>query len=149
MSSIYAIYKFGLLDIDDERLEHAVKAAEDRLWCKTDVGGIARYVGDNYYRTSDAVPGNPWFITTLWLPQFYLLRAQSEKDLAKPKENFKWVAKYALPSGILSEQINPYTGEQVSAAPLTWSHAEFVSSIILYLEKLEELGICLTCYPVG
>lgn len=148
MSSVYAIYRFGILSAEDERLQHAINAVEEKLWCKTDVGGVARYVGDNYYRSTDDVPGNPWFITTLWLAQYYLLRAKSEKELDKPKEIFKWVAKYSLPSGILSEQIHPRTGEQISAAPLIWSHAEFVASVILYLEKLEELGICLTCYPV-
>src|SRR5947199_7129209 len=34
------------------------------------VGGVARYENDYYHRISNdiaAVPGNPWFICTLWL----------------------------------------------------------------------------------
>jgi GH15 family glucan-1,4-alpha-glucosidase len=37
--------------------------------------------------------------------------------------------------------MNPYTKEHLSAAPLTWSHAEYIRTIMLYLRKLEELKI--------
>ena len=148
VSSVYGAFKFRVLDIDDERLKRAIDKTQEYLTCKTDVGGIARYQGDQYYRVpGDVVPGNPWFITTLWLVQYYIFKARSEKDLQIAKDWFRWVVKYALPSGILSEQINPYTGEQVSAAPLTWSHAEFVVSVIAYMEKLEQLGIAKVSHP--
>jgi GH15 family glucan-1,4-alpha-glucosidase len=48
----------------------------------------------------------------------------------------------------MSEQLNPYTGEAVAVAPLTWSHAEFVLTVISYLVKLEDLGICQACYDL-
>ncbi|MBI2034271.1 MAG: glycoside hydrolase family 15 protein, partial [Candidatus Levybacteria bacterium] len=147
ISSVYGVFKFRVLDIEDERLKIAIGNTQKSLECKTDVGGIARYQGDQYYRVPGDVPGNPWFITTLWLVQYHIFKAKSEKDLQIAKEWFKWVVKYALPSGILSEQINPYTGEQVSAAPLTWSHAEFVVSVIAYMEKLEQLGIAKVSHP--
>jgi GH15 family glucan-1,4-alpha-glucosidase len=88
-------------------------------------------------------------VTTLWLAQFYIKTAKSEADLTIPKETFKWVLKYAQPSGILSEQLDPQTGEQLSVGPLVWSHAELVNSILQYLDKLEELGICQACNPVS
>ena len=73
---------------------------------------MPRYAGDGYYRVSPEVPGNPWFITTLWLAQYYIAIAKSENDLETVKTRLGWVARYALPSGVLSEQLNPYTGEQ-------------------------------------
>ena len=54
-----------------------------------------------------------------------------------------------ISSGMMSEQLDPQTGEQISASPLVWSHAEFVHTVIDYLEKLEEMGICVACNPVS
>jgi oligosaccharide amylase len=148
ISSVYGVYKFGVLPFNDPLLEKAFKAAEERLTIKTDIGGIARFEGDVYHLKGGNVPGNPWFITTLWLAQYYCEFIENEEDIAEYVKRFSWVVKYATKSGILSEQIDAYTGEQLSAAPLTWSHAEYVISIIKYLEKLEELGICKACYPI-
>lgn len=148
MSSFYGIYKFGVLPIDDERVQKSIKTIEEKLSMKTNVTGVPRYEGDNYFRLGKDMPPNPWFITTLWLAQFYIREAKTEKDLEIVKECFNWVVKLAQPTGILSEQIHPYTGEQLSAAPLTWSHAEFLVTVIDYLEKLEELGVCDACNPI-
>ena len=46
---------------------------------------------------------------------------------------------------MLAEQVNPYTNEPISVSPLTWSHATVVSTVIKYLEKLEQLQVCTTC----
>jgi GH15 family glucan-1,4-alpha-glucosidase len=46
----------------------------------------------------------------------------------------------AQKSGVLSEQIHPYTGEQISATPLIWSHAEFVDTIAELVIKKQELS---------
>lgn len=148
MSSVYGIYAFGVLPEDDKRVEKAIENVEKRLKCNTSVGGVVRYEGDKYYLRSSEVPGNPWFITTLWLAQYHIARAEKESDLEKVKEWLSWTTKHSLPSGVLSEQLDPHTGEQISAAPLAWSHAEFVITIIKYLDKLKELGICEDCYPI-
>lgn len=148
MSSVYGVYSFGVLDVDDERVQKAIKKTEDVLSCKTNIGGIARYSGDNFYRNSYDVPGNPWFVTTLWLAQYYIKKAKKESDLTKVKDWLDWATIHAIPSGILSEQLDPHTGEQISAAPLAWSHAEFIITVTKYLDKLEELGVCADCYPI-
>ena len=97
---------------------------------------------------SEELPGNPWIITTLWLAPYHIRKAKSEADFTEAIRLLNWAADRALPSGALSEQMNPYTGEQLSATPLTWSHAEYVSTVILYLEKLEEFGIAQKCNPI-
>lgn len=148
MSSQFGVLFFGVLDEDDERLQKAFQVAQSSLWLKTDVGGVARYVGDDYYRERPDVPGNPWFITTLWMARYHVAQAKSEEDLEQVKEILKWVVRHARESGVLSEQLDPTTGDQRSAAPLTWSHAEFVLVVIAYLNKLEDLGICRACNPV-
>jgi oligosaccharide amylase len=147
MSSAYGIFAFGVLPADDERVEKVMKNVEARLWAKTHIEGIARYEGDQFHKRGDNVPGNPWFITTLWLAQYYIARAKKEEDVVVAKEWMSWAVDNSLASGVLSEQLDPHTGEQISAAPLTWSHSEFVITVINYLEKMEEFGLCKKCKP--
>lgn len=142
MSSIYGIIKFGVLEITDERVVKNIQLIEQRLHCNTQVGGICRYEGDIYFYSGEGVPGNPWFITTLWLAQFYIAAATNAEELKKADPLMHWANKFALDSGVMSEQINPFNGDQVSATPLTWSHAEFVVTVMDYIEKLDKLGIC-------
>ena len=139
-SSIYGIFRFRVLDAYDPMVVESIKTME-KLSSSIPVGGIPRYENDGYYRTSFDVPGNPWIITTLWLAQYYVVAAKEEKDFDKVKEILSWVVAQAGTTGVLPEQLDPHTGAHLSATPLTWSHSEFVSTIINYLEKLEELEI--------
>jgi oligosaccharide amylase len=148
-SSLWAVWKFNLFDIDDERVVSTMRAVEDRLWIKTRVGGVARYQNDYYHRVSGdiaAVPGNPWFICTLWMADYFIARAQTPGELKLALPIFQWTAAHALESGVLAEQVNPYTNEPISVSPLTWSHATVVSTAIAYLEKLEGLQACERCH---
>jgi len=120
-----------------------MQAVYERLWCKTPVGGIARYEDDHYYQvTQDIrnVPGNPWFICTMWYAQWLVASARSQADLSQARDILEWVAAAALPSGVLSEQLHPYTKAPLSVSPLTWSHATAISLIHEYLEKRRQLS---------
>ena len=147
-ASLYAIFKFHLFDADDPRVVSTMKAVEQKLWVKTKVGGVARYENDYYHRVSNdiaSVPGNPWFICTLWLADYFITVAKTAAELKRALPIFEWTAEHALESGVLAEQVNPYTNEPISVSPLTWSHATVVSTTIKYLEKLEALQACDTC----
>jgi GH15 family glucan-1,4-alpha-glucosidase len=149
MSSAFGIFNFGVLPPDDKILSKAMEETKIKLSRNIKINGIARYEGDSYYRIPADTPGNPWIITTLWMAQYKITTAKTETEFDEVREYLNWAARYALPSGILSEQLHPFTGEQISAAPLTWSHAEFVNTLIKYLDRLEELGICKACNPVS
>ena len=147
-SSVYGIFEFGVLPSDDPRVDKTMKSLESTLWVKTDVGGIARYQNDYYHQVSrdiQNVPGNPWIICTLWLAEWYITRAKAVEDLKKPVELLQWVVDHSLQSGVLAEQIHPYSGEPLSVSPLTWSHSTFVLTVIEYLNKLNEIQVCDTC----
>ena len=148
MSSIYGMYAYGVLSVDDSRVIDSIATIEKSLALGPGtIGGVPRYEHDRYYdEDNDGIP-NPWFITTLWLAKYYIARAKHESDLDIVKQWIEWCVTHALSAGILSEQLHPYNGSQISAAPLTWSHAEYVNTVIDYLEKLEELGICTACIP--
>lgn len=148
-SSIYALFEFNVLPIDDERLVRAVELWGKKLSVPTEVGGIVRYENDEYQRRDSRSIGNPWFICTLWLAQYHIARATNEEELAPAVHWIEWAAKHATESGALSEQIDPRNGEPVSATPLTWSHSVYVVTVLKYLNKLEALGICPACNPVG
>jgi len=109
------------------------------------VGGLARYENDPYYRQSKDVAGNPWFVTTLWLAQYYIALAKTKNDLVKAMDIMQWVAQHALPSGVLAEQVNPNTNEPLSVSPLTWSHATYIAVVQEYLNKLLEIEKCNAC----
>jgi GH15 family glucan-1,4-alpha-glucosidase len=133
--SLAGIFLFGMLPAADPRVVATMKAIEQRLTVRTPVGGIARYENDNYFQVSQdvaSVPGNPWFVSTLWLAEWYIATAATLDDLERPLALLRWCASKALPSGVLAEQVHPYTGEPLSVSPLTWSHAAFVSAVQHY-----------------
>jgi glucoamylase len=138
-ASLVGLWQFGMYSPDDPRITSTMRAVRDRLWVKTEVGGIARYENDYYHQVSQDisnVPGNPWFITTLWLAEWYAATAQTHEDLKLSLDLLEWVSKRALPSGVLAEQVNPYTDDPLSVSPLTWSHAAYVASVQSYLEAV-------------
>jgi len=138
-SSLHGISFFEVLPINDSKLEEAYKVFNSHLSCSSGVGGIARFENDEYFKDPNtSCPGNPWFITTLWKAQYEIKKAQSNKNLNEAKNILKWVTNKALFSGILSEQIHWANGNQLSASPLVWSHAEFVITVIMYINKYDE-----------
>ncbi len=139
ISSVYGIFAFGVLPADDAKLARAWEQSVRTLSRGVRIGGLARFEGDEYYRIEGEAPGNPWFLTTLWYAEYLTARAKTKADLVRVREIFDWVVRLALPSGVLSEQLNPYTGEQVCAAPLAWAHAEYVNAVLSYLERFKSL----------
>lgn len=146
-SSVYGIFLFEVLPHDDPRLKRAFEITARRLSFGIPAGGLARYEGDNYFRNDRESAGNPWIVTTLWYAEYLIANAKKEQDFNHVRDIFTWVTKHMLPSGVLPEQLNPQTGEQLSVAPLTWSHSAYVTAVIKYLNKLEELGLCVACNP--
>jgi GH15 family glucan-1,4-alpha-glucosidase len=144
-ASIWGLFAFGLYDADDARIIATMQALREKLWLKTEVGGMARYEGDNYHRVEPSFPGNPWFICTLWLADHLTSMAQEEKDLEEPLQILQWVADHVLPSGILAEQVHPITGKPLSVSPLTWSHATFVASTRRIMRKISRIHRCPEC----
>jgi len=141
-ASLIGLWYFGMFAPDDPRVVATMKAVRDRLWVKTDVGGVARYENDRYHQVSqdvETVPGNPWFICTLWLAQWTIATAQTVEDLQPALDILDWAAAHALPSGVMAEQVHPYTNAPLSVSPLTWSHATLVTTVLEYLARLKRL----------
>jgi len=141
-SAIYGLWRFGMYPPDDSRIADTMRAIADQLANKGSGGGIARYTDDYYFKVEPdtrLVPGNPWFMCTLWLAQWYIATAKTLPDLVPAKRMIDWAVAHQLPGGLLSEQLDPHTGAPLSVSPLTWSHAEFLVTVDEYCAKAESL----------
>lgn len=134
-SSIYGARTFGLFDIDSPELTTAF-ATLHKLYdispSKPTIAG--RYKGDAYYKTQDTIAGNPWFITTLWLAQFDMHDGKRERA----RTTIQWVTDRMLQTGVLSEQVNPSSLSFLSVAPLSWSQAEYMTTVLDLIEHHEK-----------
>jgi glucoamylase len=141
-SSLIGVFAFGAFPADDPRVVATVQAVETGLACKTEVGGFARYHGDPYFQATpdiERVPGNPWLICSLWLAEHKIATARRRADLLPALDLLRWVDSKRLPSGLLPEQLHPFSGEPLSVAPLAWSHASLVSCVLAYVAKYRAL----------
>lgn len=141
-SSLYGLVLLGVFAPDEPEAANTLEKVREKLWVKTAIGGVARYERDPYHRRSEdfkRIPGNPWFVSTLWAAQYDIRRAATRAELEKARELLEWVAAKALPSGVLAEQVDPETGSLLSVSPLTWSHAAYVAAVEDYLDKLQVL----------
>jgi GH15 family glucan-1,4-alpha-glucosidase len=127
-ASAFGLFYFGLFSAESAMVEGTMRAIHDKLSVQTEAGGVARYENDSYHRISaetGRVPGNPWILCTLWLAEYDLARG----DVQAALDHVRWARAKATPSQILPEQIDPYDAQQLSVAPLTWSHAQVVSVV--------------------
>jgi GH15 family glucan-1,4-alpha-glucosidase len=124
VSSFFAVatFKYG----SEQRQNATLEAIERDLLDVSPSLGTARYEDDNYFASSPKYKGNPWFVTTLWLAQYYARSGDKEKAT----RYVDWALKNSLHSGVLSEQISPEDSRIVGVAPLVWSHAELINAII-------------------
>lgn len=127
VSSLYGVMMYGLYKEGNAGPMHeTARAIIAKLSSVLPSGGIARHEADYYFLDKKQYPGNPWNVTTLWLAQYYL-RIKQQDEASKMIE---WSLNHSLPSGALSEQLDPETGDILSVTPLVWSHAELINTIL-------------------
>lgn len=126
ISSAYAVFKFGGKSADTFALSQTIAAVENSLMANTPNGGVPRYSGDGYLRANDSLPGNPWFVCTFWLAQYYITIGDKQKAGAL----LDWAKARIGDSGVMSEQIDPETSAPTGVAPLVWSHAEHINTLL-------------------
>jgi len=140
--SLLGLTILGALPPKDPRMVETMEAIRQQLWLKTPVEGCARYQNDVYQRPNDSppdIPGNPWFISTLWLGEYFIARAESLQELHEALPYLEWCGKNAIPSGVFAEQVHPVNSSPLSVSPLTWSHSAFVWTVLQYIEKFNSL----------
>lgn len=141
ISSVYGIFLFGVLPAHDDRLRKAFETSVRQLREGIAISGVARFENDDYYRIPGPSTGNPWFLTTLWHAEYLIAIATTKEELKPARDIFSWVTRYALPSGVLSEQLDPTNGAQVCAGPLAWSHGAYLSAVDKYCTRFESFNV--------
>jgi GH15 family glucan-1,4-alpha-glucosidase len=126
ISNLYGPYMYAQLPLDDGRMQSTFEQMRERLYETSPVGGVIRYPGDDYFLEKTQYKGNPWIVCTLWFAQY--LNALGQKEEAK--KLLQWSQDRAMPSGVLGEQFDPETGSPLGVAPLVWSHAEFINTVL-------------------
>ncbi len=99
--------------------------------------GLGRYPEDRYDGYETSGEGNPWFLSTIALAEYYCLMVDETKNkrsyaLKKLHEDieaqFERVIYHSDKQGHLSEQFNKTNGFMQGALNLTWSHNSFMTA---------------------
>jgi GH15 family glucan-1,4-alpha-glucosidase len=111
----------GFLPADDPRMLATIDAIADRL---TDDRGLVYR-----YRTEEGVDGlageeGTFLLCTFWLAQALALAGQVDRA----REVFERAAGYVNDLGLLSEEVDPATGEQLGNMPQAFSHIGLVNA---------------------
>jgi glucoamylase len=126
ISSAYGALMFATPAFGSRAIRSSFKVIESDMLGKSPSGGAPRYEHDNYFASEPQFLGNPWFVTTLWIAQYFLQLARNPDA----EKLVQWTLDGAVLSGVLSEQINPSDGSPLSVMPLVWSHAELINTLL-------------------
>ncbi len=126
VSSAYGALMFAAEAIGSKAIRSTFRVIETDLADKSPSGGTPRYEHDGYFASDPQYLGNPWFVTTLWVAQYYLQLARNPDA----ERLVGWTLDHSLTSGVLSEQVNPSDGSPLSVTPLVWSHAELINTLL-------------------
>lgn len=126
LSSFFGAFMYGLFPIGSEEITSTYATIHEVFSVDDARPGVPRYEHDNYYRVSEGVLGNWWFVTSLWLAQY----ANEVDDRERAETIVSWVENVMGEQTLMAEQINPYDESQLSVAPLAWSHAEYMATVL-------------------
>jgi GH15 family glucan-1,4-alpha-glucosidase len=141
-SAVVGLWRFGMYAAEDDRVVATMESVRERLANHGAAGGLRRYENDYSFQVEHDVTvtaGNPWFICTLWLAQWCIALAKTTTELRLARSIVDWAVRHQLPGGLLPEQLHPHSGAPLSAAPLTWSHAEFVVTVDDFVRRARSL----------
>ena len=85
---------------------------------------IGRYPEDRYDGYGTSSQGNPWFLSTVALGEFYCLQGNKSRQA---DAQFARVL-FHSDNGKMSEQLNHTTGYMQGAYELTWSHNSYMTA---------------------
>lgn len=125
-SSLFGAYIFGLYKPDAKEIVTAVETAKKTFSLTTEAPFLPRYENDNYHREHHEIMGNWWYICSLWYAQYSI----SKGDLDTAHTILRFTRDTASDTFMMAEQYDPICKSPVAPAPLTWSHAEYISTLL-------------------
>lgn len=126
-ASVLAIGLYGFVEITDPRFVGTIKAVEDTL---LDNGTVFRY-----RNIDDGLEGEEggFHMMTLWLVECYLRVGRTDEAM----KLFATVRKNIGATGIMSEEVDPETGEALGNIPQAYSHLAYINAAIALAETRE------------
>jgi len=120
----------GFLPADDPRIRSTIEAIATRL--VDDRGLIYRYLGP------DGLPGEEgsFLLCTFWLAEAWAMAG----ELDRATETFERAASHANDLGLLSEEVDPATGELLGNFPQAFSHIGLVNAAWAIASQLAASG---------
>lgn len=127
-ASVLGLGLYGFIDVNDDRFIGTVKAVEDTLLVNNTV---YRYRG-----IDDGLEGQEggWNMLTLWLVECYLRMGRADEA----SKLFSIVRKNIGATGLLSEQVDPESGEALGNHPQAFSHLAYINAAIAMAESRAE-----------
>jgi len=128
-----------LYKLDDKRIQkylHALKTSfKNGYTINTSIeNGIAlgRYPEDRYDGYTTSGLGNPWFLSTIALAEYYCLLPKKLKNyfLHDIDSQFQRVIYHSDRQGHLSEQFHRENGVMQGARDLTWSYTSYITAMM-------------------
>ncbi len=132
-SSIFGAFLFGLFEPTSDELTSSIATLKATFGIEAGALGLPRYENDDYRRTHSEITGNLWFITSLWLAQYDLEAGHTDAAMAI----IDWAQSHALSTGMMAEQFDPVTSEVISPAPLAWTQAEYLSTLLDTITEID------------
>jgi GH15 family glucan-1,4-alpha-glucosidase len=130
-SSVFGVYTFGLFPTNSIEITSSMDTIKQLFGINDGKLGLPRYENDGYRRINPGITGNYWFVTSFWLAQYFIDSGDTKKAL----EILDWAKSHAMSTGVMSEQIDPITNDIISPAPLTWTHAEYIATLLDMIAK--------------
>ena len=118
------IVSYNMFSLEDKKIQNTIDKIN--LTLRTYTGGYIRYENDNYLGGY-----NPWPIATLWMTWYYLGVGNIDEAI----KCFNFVINSSTEHGFLGEQINNEEMKPCWVIGLTWSHAMFLITLKMFLEK--------------
>ncbi len=125
-SSVYGAFMFGLFPVGSPELKSSVDSFLQTFPADTGIVAYPRYENDSYRHSNSNEKSNWWFITTLWMAQYSL----ETEDPELAKAILTWINGISMQTSIMAEQISPIDHSLIAPSPLTWSHAEYLSTLL-------------------
>lgn len=126
MSSLFGAFMFGLFPHNSNEFQSTLETFKTTFLSEDNPWAMPRYEHDAYHKTGKWEASNWWLITTLWMAQYYVETDQDDKV----HSILDWINLHSPKTSIMSEQISPMDESPISPAPLTWSNAEYVATIL-------------------
>jgi GH15 family glucan-1,4-alpha-glucosidase len=129
-ASLLLMFRYGFIRPEDPRWISTVRQFEKQLLRE---GFVFRYTSPDDF----GVPRSAFIVTSLWMAQALNSIGEKEKALIL----FEKILSHANHLGLLSEVINPETGELLGNFPQAYSHMAVINTARLLSQEPGENGI--------